>query len=222
MFNVFISNGHTTTEAAAFANYGEAEAAGFPVSSSEVFISVGTTEIFQGWKLHVSAKPTSLEKILEIVKPVLQKYDPHFKYTSSFGLKHLLAQPTQRGKFITIYPDSLIHANEIAEAIDSILQAAILEEKIDPFTDFETIVSDAQLGNTGGLFTRYGEYKKGLCTITKAHCFLKSLDALDCSENHIIKDARIAPLPEFAHDWLTDASPFPNLKMEWSNLILWE
>jgi hypothetical protein len=205
-----------------FKNYDEANAAGFPISGSNVFIGVGSTNIFQGWKLHVSARPSSMDKIFEIVRPALQEHPVHFKYTTFYGLAKLLSQPTQRGKFITIYPNSLLHANQIAHAIDARFESAIATGRINPMVDFETIENDVQLGETGGLFTRYGEYKNGVCKIVKSHGFLPELDALDCIKSSIIPDSRNCPLPDFALGWLDWAeNPFPGFNMTWERIAFW-
>lgn len=160
-----------------------------------------------------------MEKILEIVRPILQDCGVHFKYTTFFGLVHLLSQPTQRGKFITIFPNSLLHANQIAHAIDASLESAIATRTINPLVDFQTIESDVQLEETGGLFTRYGEYKNGVCTIVKPHGFLPRLDALDCVNSYIITDSRTCPLPEFAFAWAEN--PFPGFNMTWEGMSFW-
>ena len=206
-----------------FNNYEAAQTAGFPISGSHTFVGVGETSIFQGWKLHICAKQTSMEKILKIVGPVLQIYEVSFKYATFSGLELLLANPTQRGKFITVYPTSLVQANEVAITIDATLKSAIEEGIINPLTDFEIIKNDARLGETGGLFTRYGAYKKSLCKIVKPHTYLTEADALDCTYSSIIPDSRSTPLPEFANGWLDWAeNPFPGFNMTWEEIPFWE
>ena len=203
-----------------FNNYEEVQTAEFPISDNYTFVGVGETSIFQGWKLHICAKQTSMEKILKIVAPMLKIYEVSFKYATFSGLELLDANSTQRGKFITIYPSSLLHANEIAHAIDATLKSAIEQGIINPLTDFETIKNDARLGETGGLFTRYGAYKKGLCNFVKPHAFLTQADALDCTDSSIIPDSRSCPLPDFALDW--EENPFPGFAMTWEEISLWE
>ncbi len=205
-----------------FESYDDAALARFPVSGSGVFVGVGSTNIFQGWKLHVSARPSSMDKIFEIVRPALQEHPVHFKYTTFYGLAKLLSQPTQRGKFITIYPNSLLHANQIAHAIDARFESAIAAGRINPMVDFETIENDVQLGETGGLFTRYGEYKNGVCRIVTPHRFLTEQDSLECTKISIVKDSRDCPLPDFALDWLEAENPFPGFAMTWEGITFWE
>lgn len=202
--------------------YDEAEDAGFPKNGTRgIYVSVGYTNIFQGWKIHVSATPNSMEKIFDIAAPILKTHDASFKYTTFNGLYYLNSAPQQQGKFITIYPDSLEQANAIAVALDANLNTAIENQVIDPETDFIDIINDAQLGNTKGLFARYGEYKNGLCRIVVPHSFLSKQDVLNCSSSCIKKDSRTSPLPEFASEWLDGPSPFPSITIQWSEHILW-
>jgi len=226
VFFIFIKSSYVSGAAEnidiIYDSYADARAANFPKNGKKTFVLVGSTPIFQGWKLHLSATLESMDTIFDLALPVLESHNAHFKYTTYAGLRHLSFQPQQSGKFITIYPTSLEHANEIATELDRVLTASIESKILNPQTDFVNIQTDAQLGHTGALFTRYGAYKGDLCTIIKPHSFLKEIDAIDCSDSHFTKDTRISPLPEFAHNWLDASSPFPELVMRWAGLILWE
>lgn len=58
----------------------------------------------------------------------------------------LLRNPTQRRKFITICPDSLLQPDQIAPEIDASLESAIEDGIINPLTHFETKKNEARPG----------------------------------------------------------------------------
>src|SRR5215210_7948523 len=76
----------------------------------------------QGWKLHVSADPTSAEAVLRSALPVLLAEDASFKVVSSVLQLGLLNNGggglNQVGKFITVYPKDDEQAVRLAVALD--------------------------------------------------------------------------------------------------------
>jgi tRNA A-37 threonylcarbamoyl transferase component Bud32 len=76
----------------------------------------------QGWKLHVSADPTSAEDVLRRTLPVLLAEDAGFKVVSSVPqlalLNNGMAGLSQVGKFITVYPKDDAHAVRLGVALD--------------------------------------------------------------------------------------------------------
>jgi tRNA A-37 threonylcarbamoyl transferase component Bud32 len=106
-----------------------ARAAGWRIEpdtdASRVFIRVRNdhAEIRQqGWKLHVSANPTSAEAVLRRALPVLVAENAGFKVVSSIsGLGWLndgRSGLSQVGKFITVYPEDDAQAVRLAVALD--------------------------------------------------------------------------------------------------------
>lgn len=129
----------------------------------------------EGWKFHISATPQSALKIAQIILPILEKWNVGYKIAPSliFFTKVLLG--TQKGKLITIYPH-LPQLEKIARDLDSALTHA-LKEGIISETDFEPLIGDAKLGNSGGLFARYGnlygQKKKTVEVCSQARIFPK-------------------------------------------------
>lgn len=78
----------------------------------------------QGWKLHVSATPTSAEKVLAQSLPVLLDGGCAFKFASTLAhVAQLSARHTPRGhsgKFITVYPHSDEEAARLAEILHQV------------------------------------------------------------------------------------------------------
>lgn len=76
----------------------------------------------QGWKLHVSADPTSAEAVLRSALPVLLAEDASFKVISSVLYLGMLNNGgsglSQIGKFITIYPNDDDQAVRLAVALN--------------------------------------------------------------------------------------------------------
>jgi hypothetical protein len=76
----------------------------------------------QGWKLHVSADPTSAEAVLRRALPVLLSEDASFKVVSSVPqlgmLNNGMGGLSQVGKFITVYPKDEDQAVRLAVALD--------------------------------------------------------------------------------------------------------
>lgn len=63
----------------------------------------------QGWKLHVSARPSTSLRTLELAVPVLRAHRVTFKVAASETVLHAINDgahgPAAIGKFITVYPD---------------------------------------------------------------------------------------------------------------------
>jgi hypothetical protein len=76
----------------------------------------------QGWKLHVSADPTSAEAVLRRALPVLLAEDASFKVVSSVPQLDMLNRGagglSQIGKFITVYPKDDAQVVRLAVALD--------------------------------------------------------------------------------------------------------
>jgi hypothetical protein len=107
----------------------------------------------QGWKIHISAQ---LEKAVDIAKeviPILLEEAVFFKVARShFSYKELFAD-AQGGKFITIYSENDDQAKRIAKRLDEVLSNKFSKD------DFYPIRYDAKLGESGGIYTRFGSYK---------------------------------------------------------------
>ncbi len=76
----------------------------------------------QGWKLHVSAVPSSAQKILDRVTPVLVAAGCPFKFAATYGeVARLTGRHFDRGsagKFLTVYPPDDSGLPELAKALD--------------------------------------------------------------------------------------------------------
>lgn len=115
----------------------------------------------QGWKLHISATADSAFRVAKTVLPELARLNVDHKIVGSVKFLDLLkADPTQKGKFITIYPKNNIQAAQIAVLMNRLLT----EAKFEP-TEFDQVPNDAQLGNTGGLSVRYGAFSGLILTV---------------------------------------------------------
>ena len=72
----------------------------------------------QGWKLHVSATILSAGEVFARAEPILRKHDALFKVPSQLGLLRSLnsglADFSQIGKFLTVYPRSTDEALKLA------------------------------------------------------------------------------------------------------------
>lgn len=119
----------------------------------------------KGWKLHVSAQPSSALRVAEIAIPILKKHKVVFKICRGLdGLRLLNTFPvtkssseTQAGKFITIYPDTPEKSAELAKELDNAFAEAIGCGRLSS-CDFCCLVGDAMVGESGAVYTRYGGY----------------------------------------------------------------
>ncbi len=206
----------------------------------------------QGLKLHVSAKPQTALKIAKIALPILHEmgvdfnvmYDLRFMrdlyYLSHYRVKNYIigqGYSTQAGKFIAIFPQNLQQAQNIILAIESSFQSNQLNPNY-----FVRLKGDAQVGDTGGIFARYGKFKptpyKGRqpANITSADPLNESiLPELMHQQNFLynpetgLVDERIYPWPDYMNNRILFNEPlFGALKVTWVNpnnlkhVVTWE
>lgn len=107
----------------------------------------------QGFKLHVSATGDNAAEIAGIVLPVLREMGVNHKFARTTEIYLAIATGNQRGKFITIFPDSDQQAAEIANRIDSLLREYCYDKK-----DFWAVPNEKPLGDTGAVSVRYGQF----------------------------------------------------------------
>jgi hypothetical protein len=168
------------------------------------FRDIKTPENFlmQGWKIHVSAKPETAHLVAQVVLPILAKACvPHKILDSETIIRKLQSDETQKGKFITIYPLNDDHAAYIAR----ILELAIVKSKLKK-DDFDVPPYDLPLGETGGIFTRYGAYSGHQITV------------VDSKGTPQLQDGQIMHIPDvrdsgFKPDFVTWALPFDKQTM---------
>jgi hypothetical protein len=131
-----------------------------------------------GWKLHVSATPSSAERVAAHVLPYLERNGVYYKFIPSIPRMRALylraktkiegTGYSQYGKFITVYPQTPKHCRKIALDLDKILcnqgysERGIVIPAHEPtdrerFTekDFPACSGDFSIGESGGLSTRY-------------------------------------------------------------------
>ncbi|MDR2781052.1 MAG: hypothetical protein LBB21_01155, partial [Holosporaceae bacterium] len=118
-----------------------------------------------GWKLHVSATPSSAKKVAEAVVPYLIDNGVNFKIvptTSTLRRLYLLSKTgyySQYGKFITIYPINKEEGENVAVELDKRLRGSGFSRK-----DFVTCSGDFSIGKSGALSTRYvADYRVDFC-----------------------------------------------------------
>jgi hypothetical protein len=133
-----------------------------------------------GWKMHISATPSSALAIAQVVLPILLENNVAFKVAASLpllrvlytgsrvsggdeisisGVNTVLERNTwsyalsQRGKFIAVYPNDDDQANRVANQINEAFFAIGL---VGP-KYFVPCIGDIQIGSTGGIFTRWSK-----------------------------------------------------------------
>jgi hypothetical protein len=118
-----------------------------------------------GWKIHVSARPSSASRIAGIVVPILKELNMNYKIVPSLqALRRLYLRTrhkgnvSQGGKYIAIYPRNDEEARAVAEALDRALNAAIENGALN-CDDFLTCVGDVRIGLTGGIYARLCDYQ---------------------------------------------------------------
>ncbi len=200
----------------------------------------------QGWKLHVTATPHSAATIGKIILNTLMKFDAHYFQNSPqkckkthfkiiFDIPHMRTmfyvlgnvvgdgRETQVGKFITIYPINTDHAVKIAKTLDE----ALLDEmnKIrhrSPLKKEAFIPSfgEAQVGESGGVYTRYGCLSGPKTTLKKLK-YNKRTRQYNFMDD-FVQDDRYHPWPDFmnTNEFSIDApNPFDNLALKWTDPI---
>ncbi|MGE0614000.1 MAG: hypothetical protein AB7P04_00025 [Bacteriovoracia bacterium] len=107
----------------------------------------------QGYKIHVSATEANALELAETILPLLKDMNVEHKIMSKVDYLEK-SGATQVGKFITIYPVSDRQAVEVARAVDQ----ALLKKGI---REFKTIPGEKQVGKSGGVFVRWGQFTSG-------------------------------------------------------------
>lgn len=128
-------------------------------SRGGVFLqSPGDVPRSEGFKIHVTADSKYAKDVKDIVVPILQKEKILHKVVESAETLENVMTGTQRGKFITIYPESNYQAKEIAKKVDSALVGKGLHGP--------RIPNDNALpgGRSGLVYYRYGGFTKGTIT----------------------------------------------------------
>ena len=119
----------------------------------------------EGWKIHISAQPSSALKIAEIAIPIIKAHDVPFKICKSLDALrslNLLALTNSRyemqsGKFIAMYPDTPELSAKLAKSLDDAFIEALRTESLHSY-DFYELMGDALLGESGAVYIRYGAY----------------------------------------------------------------
>ena len=119
----------------------------------------------EGWKIHISAQPSSALKIAEIAIPIIKAHDVPFKICKSLDALrslNLLALTNSRyemqsGKFIAMYPDTPELSAKLAKSLDDAFIEALRTESLHSY-DFYELMGDAMLGESGAVYIRYGAY----------------------------------------------------------------
>lgn len=126
----------------------------------------------KGWILYVTATPKSAKTIAEIILEKIENVkgqeneNVQFKILSNLPnmrtIWYILPlieenQKPKAGEFITIFPDNLDHALNLAKVIDGVLIENIEKKNLSK-DDFHAIYGAAQLGKSGALFTRFGPF----------------------------------------------------------------
>ncbi|CDZ78268.1 hypothetical protein BN59_02578 [Legionella massiliensis] len=195
----------------------------------------------QGWKIHITAHPHSAQKIAALI---LSQIDAHIELAGNDGkgtpAQHTFykygnlkgeRKETQAGKSITIYPSNRKHAAALAQTLDNILLWAI-KGGILTKNDFYPCVGDALVGESGGIYVRYGyltrredrvqptKYSKTFSVLPNS-MLRHSLDSCISFAANVkaIKDDRRYPWPDFMNkndlSWKDAKNPFPGLNLRW-------
>jgi len=161
-------------------------------------IGPGSRYPVQGWKIHISATPSSAKRILSKVTPVCLAQHVEFKFASDEQiLRHLLSKACGRqssGKFITIYPPSEAMFRQLLEEL-----YPLLKDEIGPY-----VLSDRRYLDSQVLHYRYGGFTafpemdvKGavkLCILDERYQYMEDIRAPQFR------------LPSFVNDALTPAA----------------
>lgn len=124
----------------------------YPSSTNPNFREFHHSQIGSGWKLHINADAKTADKIARLIVPILiAEKIPSKIITSHAILEKFALNTTQRGKFITIYPQSYKQAKELVSRFDPILKNSKLRAPT-------PLSGDAMIGFSGFVFIRYGEH----------------------------------------------------------------
>ena len=150
-------------------------------------------DLFQGWKLHVSATILSACPVFRLIAPYLKRRNIWFKAPKSLAELHKLNSGifygfSQIGKFVTVYPQSA----EAAAAIASDLHALTAKFAA------PTVPYDNVLRNRSCVYYRYGSFSLRLKTTFRK----KRVLAIARPDGRLVQDLREprAAVPR----WLTD------------------
>ena len=109
-------------------------------------------EVAHGWKLHVSARPATLEEVVARVLPVLDEYVCHVKYARTPEILRALnsgfRSPGAVGKAVTVYPapGTVVEiASALVEALNGI--------------DGPRVLSDMRVSPSAPVYYRYGPFE---------------------------------------------------------------
>lgn len=109
------------------------------------------------WKIHISATLSNYPEILSIVQKYIESQSINYKYIDPlrtdylFDIANSLTNPSQSGKFITIYPNNLDEAARILNHLAIMLKEMSGSEIL---TDRPYLASQV-------VFYRYGQHKPG-------------------------------------------------------------
>jgi class IV lanthipeptide synthase len=152
-----------------------------------------SSDLSQGWKLHVSATILSANRILRLVAPYLRKREILFKAPKSLAeLQKLNAGIyygfSQIGKFITVYPSSTEAALVIAAELDS-----LTANQPAPMVPY-----DNALRNGSCIYYRYGSFSSRVKMSFRG----KRVSAIARTDGKLVPDRR-KPGSAVPH-WLRD------------------
>lgn len=124
----------------------------YRVSQSGIWIFAhhdGWTPVAQGWKLHISARPSTLTRTLQVALPVLARHRCNFKVVRNssvlWELNSTRAEPSAVGKAITVYPPQ-----EVLRVVASALGDALAGLR------GPRVRSDRRLRHDSPVYYRYG------------------------------------------------------------------
>ncbi|WP_194911930.1 lanthionine synthetase LanC family protein [Catenulispora rubra] len=108
--------------------------------------------VAHGWKLHVSARPATLDEVVARVLPVLDEYVCHVKYARTPEILRALnsgfRSPGAVGRAVTVHPapDSVVEiASALVEALNGI--------------DGPRVLSDMRVSPSAPVYYRYGPFE---------------------------------------------------------------
>ncbi len=175
-----------------------------------------------GWKLHVASNVTHMSPIAHVVVPILLEGNTPFKAVIHSNILDSYLKNTQTGKFITIYCKNYDQALYLAKKLDKTLIP--LKEQGISLKQNEIPWGDAQLGQSGLLFIRYGGFEDHHVTMV----WPKGTPIHNEKWGYKISigDMREVPIPEMIVRYdlpitnagdrsIADTTLFPGLDLRW-------
>lgn len=108
---------------------------------------------YQGWKIYISASVENMALVKDKIVPSLDKAKTNYKIIKSYeAYLHLNSHDKEAGKYITIYPRNYNEAVTISQDLNILLCSLSTNT-------FMNIPYCLRLGQSGGLWTRYGRFK---------------------------------------------------------------